>query len=36
VAGLALVWPFESEKRRPRARDLWWEDPYRTYKVRGY
>lgn len=29
VAGLALVWVFQSPKRRPAARHVWWEDHYR-------
>jgi membrane associated rhomboid family serine protease len=38
VAGLALVWLFQSRKRRPPKRDAWWEeDPrYRRYRVRGW
>jgi membrane associated rhomboid family serine protease len=36
VAGLVLVWVFQSRKRRPAARDQWWEDQYRGRRVRGW
>jgi len=38
AAGFALVWLFQSRKRRPPSRPHWWEeDPhYRQYRVRGW
>jgi membrane associated rhomboid family serine protease len=36
VAGLVLVWLFQSRKRTPPARDRWWEDEYRGRRVRGW
>jgi membrane associated rhomboid family serine protease len=35
VAGLLLVWLFESRSRRPPRRDKWWEDSYPRYRMRG-
>ena len=36
VAGLLLIWVFQSSKRRPGRRDSWWEDQYRDRRVRGW
>jgi membrane associated rhomboid family serine protease len=36
VAGLVLIWVFQSSKRRPAARDEWWGDTYRGRRVRGW
>jgi rhomboid family protein len=36
VAGLVLVWVFQSRKRRPAARDEWWGETSRGRRVRGW
>jgi membrane associated rhomboid family serine protease len=38
VAGFALVWIFQNNKRRPPAREVWWRDTpqHRGYRVRGW
>ena len=36
VAGLALVWLFRDERRRPPNRDTWWEGSNRPRRARGW
>ena len=36
VAGLVLVWVFQSAKRKPPARDQWWEGQYGSRRPRGW
>ena len=36
VAGLALVWLFRDERRKPPRRDTWWEGANRPRRARGW
>ncbi len=36
AAGLLLVWVFQDRRRRPPARDAWWQDRYSGRRVRGW
>ena len=36
VAGGVLVWVFQNPRRRPPARDSWWQDAYRGRRVRNW
>jgi membrane associated rhomboid family serine protease len=36
AAGLGLVWLLQNPRRRPPARDSWWESRYQGRRVRGW
>jgi membrane associated rhomboid family serine protease len=36
AAGFVLVWILQKKKRRPSARDSWWQDRYAHRRVRGF